>query len=335
MRTILYFFQLNIKLSWTFRDYEQSFGNVTRRCKAPCLNIVFCSLYYLSSRVNRSNSNDKLRYHSKTQPIYNMATPNAAEIQYQLSHIQEDRSKDIVNSHIVCAIIAIIAVSLRLASRRLCKAAILADDYVCFAALIFALGEVTGGLMCVRYGGGKHAVLLKNPETFAKWVITTEVFYNAAITTIKLSILLLYGRLFPLLQLRRILWSVGVFVISCWLTITLLTIFQCRPIRAAWDLSVKGHCLRLNVAYIVLGTCNTITDMIALCLPMPLIWRLHTNKSRKVQLIGVFSLGALTCGVSLYRIPKMAQLSLSDAPCENLSAPLTVCDLCKTALTKL
>lgn len=126
-----------------------------------------------------------------------------------------------------------------------------------------------------------------------QWVITTEIFYNAAITTIKLSILLLYGRLFPLPHLKRILWSVGGFVISCWLTITLLTIFQCRPIRAAWDLSVKGHCLRLNVAYIVLGTCNTITDMIALCLPMPLIWRLHTDKSRKVQLIGVFSLGAL------------------------------------------
>lgn len=126
-----------------------------------------------------------------------------------------------------------------------------------------------------------------------QWVITTEIFYNAAITTIKLSILLLYRRLFPLPQLKIILWSVGCFVISCWLTITLLTIFQCHPIRAAWDLSVKGQCLRLNVAYIVLGTCNTITDMVALCLPMPLIWRLHTDKSRKMQLIGVFSLGAL------------------------------------------
>lgn len=65
-----------------------------------------------------------------------MATPNAAEIQYQLSHIHDDRSKDIVSSNIVCGIIAIIAVTLRLASRRLCKAAILADDYVCFAALV-------------------------------------------------------------------------------------------------------------------------------------------------------------------------------------------------------
>ena len=126
-----------------------------------------------------------------------------------------------------------------------------------------------------------------------KWVIATEIFYNAAITTIKLSILLLYSRLFPFPHLKRIIWGVSGFVVTCWLTIILLTIFQCRPIRAAWDISVKGHCLKLNVAYIVLGTCNTITDMIALCLPMPLIWRLQTDKPRKVQLICVFSLGGL------------------------------------------
>ena len=65
-----------------------------------------------------------------------MPTPSAAEIQYQLSHIKEDRAQDIVISHIICIIIALVAVALRLASRRLCKAAILADDYVCFAALV-------------------------------------------------------------------------------------------------------------------------------------------------------------------------------------------------------
>ena len=65
-----------------------------------------------------------------------MATPDAAEIQYQHAHIEDDRSQDIVISHIICIIIAIIAVALRFTSRRLCKVAVLADDYVCFAALV-------------------------------------------------------------------------------------------------------------------------------------------------------------------------------------------------------
>ena len=65
-----------------------------------------------------------------------MATPDPAEIQYQLLHIKDDRSGAIVISHIICIIFAIVAVALRLTSRRLCKLAILTDDYVCVAALV-------------------------------------------------------------------------------------------------------------------------------------------------------------------------------------------------------
>ena len=113
----------------------------------------------------------------------------------------------------------------------------------------------------------------------------------------------------------------------------LLVVVQCRPIKASWDLSVEGECIHLNTAFIIFGSLNALTgtqlaikakisilitslDIIALCLPMPFLWRLHTDKARKLQLIGVFSLGSLTCGVSLYRIPQMANLSLSDAPCK-------------------
>lgn len=70
------------------------------------------------------------RYH------YEMAAPSPSEIQYQLDHIREDRSSDIVISHIICMTLATVAVILRFTSRRLCKAAILADDYMIIAALV-------------------------------------------------------------------------------------------------------------------------------------------------------------------------------------------------------
>lgn len=41
-----------------------------------------------------------------------------------------------------------VAVVLRFVSRYLCKAAVKADDYMIIAALVFAAGEVTGGLLC-------------------------------------------------------------------------------------------------------------------------------------------------------------------------------------------
>lgn len=72
----------------------------------------------------------------------------------------------------------------------------------------------------------------------------------------------------------------------------LLVVFQCRPINAAWT-DVQGQCIHLNTAFIILGSLNALTDIIALCLPMPFLWRLHADKSRKLQLIGIFSLGSL------------------------------------------
>ena len=71
-----------------------------------------------------------------------MAAPSPAEIQYQLEHIHEDRSSDIVISHIVCMTLATVAVILRFTSRRLCKAAILADDYMILVALVRVISSI-------------------------------------------------------------------------------------------------------------------------------------------------------------------------------------------------
>ena len=75
-----------------------------------------------------------------------MATPS--EIQYQLAHINDDRASDIVISHAVVLPLAVTAVILRFISRRLCKARLGADDFMIIAALIFAIGEGIGGILC-------------------------------------------------------------------------------------------------------------------------------------------------------------------------------------------
>lgn len=80
-----------------------------------------------------------------------MAAPTPSEIQYQLEHIHQNRSGDIVVSHIICMTLASIAVILRFASRRLCRAALLADDYTIIVALGLVAGEVTGGLLCMHF----------------------------------------------------------------------------------------------------------------------------------------------------------------------------------------
>ncbi|KAL8795742.1 MAG: hypothetical protein Q9195_001793 [Heterodermia aff. obscurata] len=73
-----------------------------------------------------------------------------------------------------------------------------------------------------------------------------------------------------------------------------VTIFACRPIRAAWDPSVAGaKCLDLNLAYISQAIMNVITDFVILLLPMPILWGLHLDRNKKLQLIGIFMTGSL------------------------------------------
>ncbi|KAK3176963.1 hypothetical protein OEA41_008289 [Lepraria neglecta] len=52
--------------------------------------------------------------------------------------------------------------------------------------------------------------------------------------------------------------------------------------------------------------------MVTLCLPLPLLWRLQIDKERKYGLIGIFLLGGFVCVASIYRVPKVYGLALSD-----------------------
>ncbi|MCJ1429126.1 hypothetical protein MMC29_007039 [Sticta canariensis] len=249
-----------------------------------------------------------------------MALPTPEEIQYQEEHIHDDRSGNIVTSHAICIVIAAIAVFLRLIARRMCRASIQADDWMIIVALLLAAGEVSGGLVCVSFNGGKHSILLTNPKGFAKSVLATEYFYTSAIAAVKISILLLYRRLFPNHRFRIILWSFGVFILTYSTVQLLVTLFQCRPIRGAWDPFIRANCIKLNLEFMIMGSLNVATDVTTLCLPMPLLWRLKISIERRLQVMSMILLGGFVCIVSAYRVPKIGSLSLSDAAWSDVDA---------------
>ncbi|MCJ1272070.1 hypothetical protein MMC22_011977 [Lobaria immixta] len=256
-----------------------------------------------------------------------MALPTPEEIQYQEDHIHDDRSGDIVTSHAICITIAVIAVLFRFISRRMCKASIQADDWMIIVALLLAAGEVGGGLVCmhnlpecVSFNGGKHSILLTNPKGFAKSVLATEYFYTSAIAAVKISILLLYRRLFPDRGFRIILWGFGAFILTYSTVQLLVTLFQCQPIRGAWDPFIKAKCIKLNLEFMIMGSLNVVTDVTTWCLPMPLLWSLKISIERRLQVMSMFLLGGFVCVISIYRVPKIGTLSLSDAPWSDVDA---------------
>ncbi|KAK0511558.1 hypothetical protein JMJ35_006131 [Cladonia borealis] len=242
-----------------------------------------------------------------------MSLPSG-QIQYQLAHIHEDRASEIVISHAVLLPLAVIAVVARFIARRLCRAHIGLDDYMIVVALLAAIGEATGALLCVANGGAKHAVTVKDPIKLNKLILVTEAFYIPGVTAVKLSALLLYRRIFPSKNFRRILWIVGGAIICYTIPQPPILIFQCVPISGAWDpaVHIRAKCVPLNDIFTAFGSLNVVTDIITLSLPLPLIWRLQINKVQKFQLFGTFLLGYFVCVVSIIRVLKIKQLSPTD-----------------------
>ena len=109
---------------------------------------------------------------------------------------------------------------------------------------------------------------------------------------IKVSILLLYGRLFAGRVLLRLLWTVGIFIALYTLASTVVCLVQCIPLSKLWDPSQAGECFIMGIALTIFGSLNVVTNIVLLALPIPLVWRLNVSKTAKVQITALFLIGA-------------------------------------------
>ena len=126
-----------------------------------------------------------------------------------------------------------------------------------------------------------------------KALFAAELSYPPTIAAVKISTLLLFGRIFPDRKLRRFLWAIGIFVSTYTAITTLTTIFQCRPIKGAWDPTLDADCIQIKLVYIVMGSMNVLTDFALLFAPLPQLWNLQIRRDTKIELIGIFSIGGL------------------------------------------
>ena len=124
-------------------------------------------------------------------------------------------------------------------------------------------------------------------------LMATSSMYIIAIATVKISVLLFYHRIFPSPFFHIILRIVGGFIMCYSLVQILVFIFQCRPVRGAWDPFINAECVKANDLFIVMSAFNVLTGTTTLCLPIPLIWQLQVSKRSKIQLMSIFILGGL------------------------------------------
>ncbi|KAJ5769123.1 hypothetical protein N7520_003682 [Penicillium odoratum] len=229
---------------------------------------------------------------------------------------QSTQSKQRVTT-IVLAALAIIFLCLRLLARRVKKVHLGADDTTLIVGLIFVLVVAGVNLACVEYGMGKHTstIPLDRQGTFfkiLKLVFAFEPLYITTAGVIKLSVLLMYYRIFPVRYVKIGGLILGAVTLAWVISMDFLAIFQCFPIAKAYNPTLAGHCISLKGALIGNGVPNFVTDMFILALPSKLIWGLQASLWQRVSVIAIFLTGSFVVFASIYRFSLIFIFDMND-----------------------
>jgi hypothetical protein len=162
-------------------------------------------------------------------------------------------------------------------------------------ALACWIGETGLFEKAVSWGAGTHVYDLSvadlYPDLLRGWVVAA-VMYSVTMCFSKLSILLLYRRLFPISNFVKRWWVVTAFTVAYSIGGAFASLFQCSPLTSAWSLTVKAdYCINTEKFYTANAALNVASDIMILILPIPIVWGLNTDVRKKVILTGLFSMG--------------------------------------------
>lgn len=138
-------------------------------------------------------------------------------------------------------------------------------------------------------------------ESFLILQFVAALTYIWAFVLIKLSFAVFYLRVIPTSGFRRLNYIIIAILAAQGVEETFVVCFACRPIYKFWRPAVDGTCLNLlNFYYISFGI-KLATDIVLFLEPIPTLLRLKLPWVKRIGLVVMFSLGLLTCIISIIR----------------------------------
>lgn len=216
--------------------------------------------------------------------------------------------------------LAFLAVAARFWARRIKSQKLMADDYMIIPALIFSV--VTGVLLiCASAFGdlGKHEPVGPNGEVMPnsqlqtlskiRWIDT--IFVALSITFTKLSVILLYHRIFTSTKFRMVAYMMLVLVSVWGIAFTLGYLLQCIPLRQTYEMTAgeTRRCFNTVTFNTVACASTIVLDVAILTMPWPIIWRLQMSLPRKIAVTAIFLLGGVVTAASIGRLVAHLQVS--------------------------
>ena len=143
----------------------------------------------------------------------------------------------------------------------------------------------------------RKSEVIPNEASNQKMVIVIDLLYGPIAFCAKLSLFLLYYRLFARHQWIRYLIYIGIGSVAAMYTASMIVYgYLCLPRSGqSWieaGLSSRCHKQFIMIGY-VRGPFNVLSDLYLLFLPLPAVWQLHLPLRKRVGIAGIFLTGSL------------------------------------------
>lgn len=135
-----------------------------------------------------------------------------------------------------------------------------------------------------------------------------ECVYCTTVGIIKVSILLMYARIFPTRNFHIASYIIGSIAVGWVIAIICVSVFQCNPIAKAWNVNLPGACINLKGSFIGNAVPNILTDIAILSMPVHVVWGLHANLTHRLSVIALFLLGSLSVSSPKIKLDMLCHL---------------------------
>ncbi|KAF6824008.1 l-fucose permease [Colletotrichum plurivorum] len=209
-------------------------------------------------------------------------------------------------------VLASVMVAARLFCRRFIVRNVSWDDKTMFFAWLIGFGLSFTICFGTTKGLGRYDADIASGHWHAlracEYVFS--ILYNPALMATKTSVLIFYLRLSKNTKkvLRFASWVTLGIVNLAGTVLTLLNIFQCRPVQAAWTVGQDtSQCIPLLTEFICSAPINIVTDLAILALPIPVLTGMRLPPRQKIILVLTFTLGIFVTIVDVVRIYYLQQ----------------------------
>ncbi|KAI0018777.1 CFEM domain-containing protein [Xylariomycetidae sp. FL0641] len=193
------------------------------------------------------------------------------------------------------------------------------DDYTIGITMALAIPPTVFAVLLSNNGLGKDTwtLPLRNIENILFYYYLGELFYFAAISMNKISLLIFILRVFPERRFRHLVFGVIGLCVGYGVSFLVATALQCRPIAYSWlqiDSTVAGTCNDINLQGWMSAILNIVIDLVIVALPLRNLYAIQIALKKKIMIMFMFSLGIFVTIVSVIRLRSLIVFANTQNP---------------------